>query len=117
MYHSRDNLIGVFPDKTRPRKDGLWIAIDQAFATPVNRDDETKEYIPTQIIAELFKSEGFDGIVYKSLLTEHGFNLALFNLGDASVVRCGLCKVSSIGFHFQEVGNEYFAHDDGDAGS
>jgi hypothetical protein len=68
------------------RVDGIWIAIDQAFATPVSKADEAREYIPTQIIAELFKSAGYDGLVYKSLLSEDGFNLALFNLDVADVI-------------------------------
>ena len=83
------------------------MAIDRAFATPVSRDEESKEYIPTQIIAELFKSAGYDGIVYKSLLSNDGFNLALFNLDNAAVVRCALFKVDSISFGFQETGAEY----------
>jgi hypothetical protein len=89
-HHSRDSAVKLIGDHTRPIEDGMWTAIDRAFATPVSRDDESKEYVPTQIIAELFKSEGFDGIVYKSLLSDDGFNLAVFNSDDASVVHCAL---------------------------
>ena len=89
----------------------MWIAIDRAFATPVSRDDEFKEYVPTQIIAELFKSEGFDGIVYKSLLSDDGFNLAIFNLDDANIVHCELYKAHAIQFNFQREGTEYFVSD------
>jgi len=89
----------------------MWTAIDRAFATPVSRDDESKEYVPTQIIAELFKSKGFDGIYYKSLLSDDGFNLALFNLDDAGVIHCALYKADAIHFDFQNVGTEYFTGD------
>ena len=89
----------------------MWMAIDRAFATPVSRDDEPKEYIPTQIIAEVFKSEGFDGITYKSLLSDDGFNLALFDLEAAGIVHCALRKVSAIRFDFLDIGNEYFLGD------
>jgi RES domain-containing protein len=98
--HSPGRLV-LIGDPTRSREDGVWIAIDQAFGTPVARDDERGEYIPTQIIAELFKREGFDGIVYKSLLSEDGLNLVLFNLEDASVVSRSLHKLASIRFDFQ----------------
>jgi hypothetical protein len=110
-HHSSGSFVSLIGDHARPREDGAWMAIDQAFARPVNRDDELKEYIPTQIIAELFKSAGYDGIVYKSLLSDDGFNLALFNLDDAGVVRCGLVKAASIRFEFKDAGTEYICSD------
>jgi hypothetical protein len=110
-HHSKDSVLSLIRDRTRPTEDGMWMAIDRAFATPVGRDDESKEYVPTQIIAELFKSEGFDGIVYKSLLSDDGFNLAVFNLDDAGVVHCALYKADAIHFDFQSVGREYSVSD------
>lgn len=110
-HHASSGLVSLRGDHTRPREDGVWMAIDQAFATPVNRDDELKEYIPTQIIAELFKSAGYDGIIYKSLLSDDGYNLALFNLEDAGVVQCGLIKAASIRFGFQDAGTKYICSD------
>jgi len=70
IHHSADNLLAVFTNKSMTREEGMWIAIDRAYATPVTRSDESGEYIPTQIIAEMFKREGFDGIVFKSLLSK-----------------------------------------------
>jgi hypothetical protein len=107
-HHAMDAWMSVILDNKRPREDGIWVAIDRAFATPVSKDEESRDYIPTQIIAELFKSEGCDGIVYKSLLSGDGYNLALFNLDDASVVHCALIKVGSISFGFRETGTEAF---------
>lgn len=107
-HHSMDSFISLLGDHTRPMEDGIWMAIDRAFATPVSRDEESKEYVPTQITAELFKSEGFDGIVYKSLLSDDGFNLAIFNLDDAQVFHCALYKAAAIHFDFQAVGMECF---------
>jgi hypothetical protein len=111
-YHSKDSFLSLIGDHTRSLEDGMWIAIDQAFATPVSGDDESKEYVPTQIIAELFKSKGFDGIVYKSLLSDDGFNLALFNLDDASVINCTLYKANAIHFDFQSAGTTAFFADE-----
>jgi hypothetical protein len=107
-HYAKRGFFSLLGDRTRSREEGLWIAIDQAFATPVSKDDEQKEYIPTQTIAELFKSAGYDGIVYKSLLSDDGFSLALFNLDDADVVRCALFVAASISFDFEERGREYF---------
>ena len=112
-HHSIKGISDIFSDHTRPREDGIWIAIDRAFATPISRNDESKDYIPTQIIAELFKSTGYDGIVFKSLLSVDGFNLALFNLNDADVVHCALFKAASINFDFKETGSEYWVKDPG----
>jgi hypothetical protein len=103
-HHSMDSFISLIGDTTRPMEEGMWTAIDRAFATPVSRDDESKEYVPTQIIAQLFKSEGSDGIVYKSLLSDDGFNLAVFNLEDAGVVNCALYKADAIHFKFRDAG-------------
>jgi hypothetical protein len=100
-HHTTDGLFSVIGNQDLREEDGIWIAIDQAFAKPVSRDEESKEYVPTQIIAELFKSEGFDGIVYKSLLSDDGFNLAIFNLKYADVFKCDLYKAKSIHFDFQ----------------
>jgi hypothetical protein len=110
-HHSKDSFVSLLGDHTRPMEDGMWMAIDRAFATPVSQDDESKEYVPTQIIAELFKSKGFDGIVYKSLLSDEGFNVALFNLEDAGVIHCALYKADTIHFDFQSTGTEYFTSD------
>ena len=87
----------------RSEADGMWLAIDQAFAKPV-RHPESKEYVPTQMIAELFKSKGFDGIRYKSLLSDDGCNLVLFKLDDAEVISRGLWEATSIRFDFKIAG-------------
>lgn len=106
--HHKTSALAIYGNKSLSREDGIWIAIDQAFAKPVGRDVESREYIATQILAELFKAAAFDGIVYKSLLTKDGFNLALFNLDDADVINCGLYSAKSINFEFGDTGNRYF---------
>lgn len=85
----------------------VWAHIDQAFSMPVSADDPTTEYIPTQILAELFRKNGFDGVVYKSLLGE-GFNVALFDIDAAKLVNCFLYNAKSVAFKFEEAGNPYF---------
>jgi len=107
-HHAMDSFLNIFEDHTKSEEDGIWYAIDRAFAKPVSKEDEAKDYIPTQIIAELFKSEGYDGIVYKSLLSDNGFNLALFNLNNAKVCHCELYQLDSIKFTSTKTGTEYF---------
>ena len=66
----------------------VWSAIHDAFSKPAQRGDESLDYIPTQILSELFKSNGLDGVAYKSSYGEAGYNMALFDLEAANVGDC-----------------------------
>src|SRR5262249_30685866 len=59
--------------------DIVWAGIDYAFAEPVTPTDDTAEYAATQTIAELFRSNGYDGIEYKSAFGTDAFSIALFD--------------------------------------
>jgi len=50
---------------------------------------------------------GFDGIIYKSMLGE-GYNIVIFDVGAAKLVNCSLFEVKDISFSFQQVANPYF---------
>ena len=89
------------------REEAVWTHIDHAFAAPVNRSDDVADYVPTQIIAELFKASEFDGVAYRSSLG-HGHNIALFDLDAAKLVNCFLFEVKKITFDFAEAANPYF---------
>jgi len=66
----------------------IWRWIDKEFSEPVDRNDNSADYVPTQIIAELFKTNGFDGIKYRSLF-DNGKNLALFDTNSAKQIDDG----------------------------
>lgn len=76
--------------------------IDYAFSEPVNGDDSVTDYIPTQCIAEYIKSLGFDGVKYKSLMSD-GHNVALFDLDCADIFDLSVKKVKSIKYEFFDV--------------
>jgi hypothetical protein len=80
--------------------EAAWTMVDQAFSKPVTDDSLTAEYVPTQIIAEAFRRQGFDGLMYKSRLGD-GFNLALFDLGAADLELCYLYRASSLRYEFE----------------
>lgn len=61
----------------------------------------------TQVIAEKFRHEGFDGVVYKSLLGQ-GFNIALFDLEAAEIRSCELHRTEKINCEFKLDGNPWF---------
>ena len=83
-----------------------WTNIDFAFAEPVNRSDDVADYAPTQIIAELFKREEYDGIKYRSALSATGHNVALFDMAAAEVVSCEVLTVSKINAEFKEADSD-----------
>ncbi len=88
------------------RETAVWREIDLAFASPVSPSDSLAEYVPTQIIAELFKTYGYDGIAYRSSLGP-GHNIAVFDLDAAELVICHIFRVEDITFSFKEAGNYY----------
>jgi hypothetical protein len=80
--------------------DIVWSEIDNAFSEPVTRADDTAEYAATQIIAEVFREEGYDGVAYKSAFGDDGYSVALFNLEDANQVNAALFETTAIEFKF-----------------
>jgi len=75
----------------------VWSEINRAFSTPSQREDNSVDYAPTQMLSEFFKTQGFGGIAYKSSFGENGFNIALFDIDAADIVgRVSLCRVDDI---------------------
>lgn len=92
----------------KEREEAVWNDIDTAFSTPVTGSDDTADYVPTQIIAELFKDKGFDGLGYRSSLGD-GFNIVLFDIKAAENINCFLYKIDSVDFKFSQDANPYFS--------
>ena len=89
----------------------VWADIDNAFSRPVGPDDEYVNYVPTQIIAEMFLAQDFDGIAYKSALSEEGYNVALFDVNAAEFSSCQLFDVTRVEYEFKECSNAWFLRD------
>ena len=105
----RHGIIGVLGwGPSASYEDGMWSAIDEAFAKPVGKDENTYDYIPTQILGELFKKNGYSGVVYKSLLDDDGFNTVLFNPDDAKLVSNSLFMVNGVKFDSTDQGCTYY---------
>ena len=81
------------------REKAVWSAINEAFSTPLNSSDHTAEYAPTQFLAEVFRSQGYDGVRYKSSLGK-GFNLAFFDVGSAEFLTCRLYRLKEVSYEF-----------------
>jgi hypothetical protein len=89
------------------KEEAVWTNIGWAFSMPVTPNDSVADYIPTQIIAELFKNNKLDGIEYKSDLGK-GNNIVLFDINIADIVNCFLYRTDKIDFSFKEAAALYF---------
>lgn len=106
LYHNKTVIYLQEPDPAK-REKAVWSDIDKAFSKPVTNNDKIADYVPTQIIAELFKCNGYDRIVYKSMLG-NGHNIVLFDVKSAELVNCFLFEVEKLSFLFKEAANPYF---------
>lgn len=119
----------------------IWEDLNDAFSEPVSESDDIADYAPTQIVAELFRRSGFDGIKYKSKIVEFeslepvgsperakdysearktetrddlGKNIALFNPKSAEFQRSDLYKFTidaTAKFSFRRVNQMVFCSD------
>lgn len=91
------------------RETYVWADINQAFSRPVGRSDSSADYVPTQILAELFKSASVDGLAYQSSLgsCHEGHNVVLFDPDAVSFHGCTPYEVTQIAFTFNQVGHGY----------
>ncbi|MBZ5506078.1 MAG: RES family NAD+ phosphorylase [Acidobacteriia bacterium] len=102
-------LVNGEPQEMPPeeREAVVWGDISYGLSRPVTPDEPVTEYVPTQVLAEAFRSHGYDGIVYRSLLAE-GYNVALFDCDAAEVLNCGLYETRSVSFKSDQCSNPYF---------
>jgi RES domain-containing protein len=103
----RRTMIYLSEPSPTEREIAVWRDIDRAFAQPVDRDEYSADYAPTQVIAELFREHGLDGIAYRSSLGE-GHNIALFDLDAAAVINFTVHEVRGIRFDVPEAGNRCY---------
>jgi hypothetical protein len=86
----------------------VWSDINDAFSEPVERGDDSLDYVPTQIITETFRLNGFDGITYKNSYGEDGLSVALFDIAAADLISCQLHRVKDISVKLSEQDNPHF---------
>jgi len=106
---SDDRRVMVYFTEPSPdeRERAVWKDIDRAFSRPVERDEHSTDYVPTQVIAEMFRERGLDGIGYRSTLGP-GHNVAIFDLDSVDLLNCTVYHLRNIQFAFDEAANRYF---------
>jgi hypothetical protein len=103
------HLFGEEPADAGRKEQAVWIDIDNAFSRPVTLSDDSADYVPTQILAELFRDAGYDAIIYKSQFGEKGYNIVLFDPEDAEATGGAPYEVTSIEVTVKQAGNGWFA--------
>lgn len=87
----------------------VWIDIDNAFSRPVTVSDDSADYVPTQILAELFRDAGYDAIVYKSQFDVEGLNIVLFDVDDADAINAAPYEITAVEVSFKECGDRWYS--------
>ena len=102
---------GEDPQHNSPQRTGgperelaVWRDIDRAFSQPVAMSAERADYASTQILAELFRKDGLDGIAYRSAFGT-GHNIALFDADAADIVACQLYRVAGTDVKYSASGS------------
>jgi hypothetical protein len=103
-----DRLFGDGPFEPDLKERAVWIDIDSAFSEPVTASDELADYVPTQILSELFRDIGYDALIYKSQFDETGFNVVIFDPSYAEAINCAPYEVTAIDVKFKENGNRWY---------
>jgi hypothetical protein len=60
-------------------------------------------------LAELFRQQGYECIIYRSQFGKEGYNVVLFNLDDAEPINCAPYEVTEIEVKYREIGNRWFS--------
>lgn len=88
------------PPKMTSAKENLFSDLSGLFSKPVADEDDIKDYIPTQFIAEYAKNLDYDGIVFQSSLVpeiNHSglmrFNVVVFNYSKCKPIKSNVIQV------------------------
>lgn len=103
-----DDKFDLFIEEPSPeiREKAVWRAMGKEFSKPVGPDLAIAEYAPTQVLAEHFKTLGYDGVVYKSKLGS-GINLVFFDLDALEIYDVRLYPVKTVTIEIGEIENSY----------
>jgi hypothetical protein len=98
------NIIHLKEPGGPERELAVWRDIDRAFSQPVAMSADRADYASTQILAELFRKDGLDGIAYRSAFGT-GHNVAFFDADAADIVACQLYRVAGTDLRYSTQGS------------
>ena len=103
------HLMGEEDPDSETKEMSVWTEIDNAFSRPIEISENLADYVPTQILSELFRDAGYEAIIYRSNFGEEGYNIAVFSPNDAVILNCGAYEVTQIEVRFREAGNLWYS--------
>jgi len=71
-------------------------SLPKKYCTPIQPEDESINYLPTQYLCEFIKSMGYDGVKYHSSLHDSGDNIAFFSVNCCEIGVPSVHKVDGI---------------------
>ena len=86
-----------------------WAEIDDTFSQPFTLSEDEAAYVPTQILAELFKDAGYDAIAYRSHFNKAGRSIAILNVSNARILACAPHTVSTVEVLHRQIGNAWLS--------
>ena len=95
------------------KEECIWGGINTTFSRPISPNDSPLKYLPTQFLSEKLKTEGYDGIAYRSSLNEDGYNIALFDSQKAKCIKCHIYEIKKVTYDYEESGNAIYLSNDG----
>lgn len=98
-YPPNRTLLHALEPQVRMTDLWAWHSLNMAYSEPVTPSDDVGDYAPTQLIAEAFRAEGYDGIVYRSRLGQK-LNLAVFKITNAAFKDCKVFRVDDLKYSF-----------------
>ncbi|MBB6428054.1 RES family NAD+ phosphorylase [Sphingopyxis sp. JAI128] len=108
------HIMGGTPLSAAEKKTAVWTDIDNAFSKPVTLSDDAADYVPTQILAELFRARGYDAIAYKSYFGEaEGYNIAVFDPSSVEIITCAPYRVETIKVQAVSIGEDWITPEPG----
>ncbi|MBQ7715616.1 MAG: RES family NAD+ phosphorylase [Clostridia bacterium] len=101
------------PSKMTKAKEHFFSDLSYMFSKPISDEDDTKDYIPTQFIAEYAKNLGYDGIVYRSSLVPeinsaglNRYNIVIFNYLKCAAIKSNVIQITNNYFDGEQVDDD-----------
>jgi cold shock CspA family protein len=87
---------------------GLLVRLGEELTKPVSKSKASLEYLSSQYLCEFIKSQGYDGVIYRSALGG-GDNYAIFDESNLRGIKTRRHAISGLSFEYEENGEELLA--------
>jgi len=84
-------------------KIGYLKKLGEDLSKPINPKDSELQYLPTQYLCEFIKKSGWDGVAFKSSLSD-GYNLTIFSDEKCKCTKTDLYRIGKSKISYQKCG-------------